>query len=94
MNAIDNILTEQIRRDKTPSVQYVFFNTEIVIHRFQAGFADIKSQKMSSDNTSYNAYSVTKTFTAMAVMQLAEQKKLDIDHMVKEYLPNFHIRVK
>jgi CubicO group peptidase (beta-lactamase class C family) len=89
MNEIDNILIEQIKKDSTPSVQYAIFNKDSIIHRFQFGFADIKNQKKTDENTSYNAYSVTKTFTALAVLQLAEQKKLEIDQPVKKYLSEF-----
>jgi len=86
---IDNILIKQVEDNSTPSVQYVVFNKDSVIHRFQYGFADIKKQKKTTVNTTYNSYSVTKIFTALAVLQLSEQKKLDIEQPVKKYLPEF-----
>lgn len=86
---IDNILMKQIEENDTPSVQYVVFNKDRVIHRFQNGFADIKKQKKTMKSTTYNSYSVTKTFTALAVLQLSEQKKLDIQQSVKKYWPEF-----
>ncbi len=89
MKKIDNILIKQIEDNKTPSVQYAIFNKDSVIHRFQSGFADIKNQKKITENTTYNAYSVTKTFTALAVLQLSEQKKLHIEQPIKKYLPEF-----
>jgi len=89
MKEIDNILIKQIEDNNTPSVQYVVFNKDSIIHRFQYGFADIKNQEKTLKNTTYNAYSVTKTFTALAVLQLAEQKKLDIEQPIKKYLPEF-----
>src|SRR5678809_725450 len=89
MNEIDNILIKQVQEGDTPSVQYYIFNKESVIHKFQDGFADIKSQIKTTVNTTYNAFSVTKTFTALSILQLAENKKLDIDHSVKTYLPDF-----
>lgn len=36
--------------------------------------------------------SVTKVFTAVAVMQLYEEGKVDLDKPVEEYVPDFHIR--
>jgi CubicO group peptidase (beta-lactamase class C family) len=89
MNEIDNILIKQVEDNKTPSVQYVIFNKDSVIHRFQFGFSDIKNRQETGENTTYNAYSVTKTFTALAILQLAEQKKIDIEQPVKNYLPEF-----
>ncbi len=89
MNDIDNILQQQIEKNKTPSVQYVIFNKDSVIHRFDAGFTDIKNKVKTTENTTYNAYSVTKTFTALAILQLAEQEKIDIEQPVKKYFATF-----
>jgi len=89
MNEIDNILIKQIEDNKTPSVQYIIFNKDSVIHKFQFGFSDIKNKRKSNESTTYNAYSVTKTFTALSILQLAEQNKLNIDHPVIKYLPEF-----
>jgi len=44
MKEIDNILIKQVERNKTPSVQYIIFNTDSIIHRFQFGLADIKNK--------------------------------------------------
>ncbi|HUM48060.1 MAG TPA: serine hydrolase domain-containing protein, partial [Chitinophagales bacterium] len=89
MKEIDHFLTGQVERHKTPSVQYLVFNQDHMIHRFQLGFADILNQIPASDKTTYNAYSATKTFTALSVLQLAQQKKIDIYQPVKNYLAEF-----
>jgi len=89
MKKIDQILAKQIERNRTPSVQYTIFNKDRVIHQFHAGYADIANEIEASENTTYHAYSVTKTFTALSILQLAEKKKLDIDQPVKTYLPEF-----
>jgi CubicO group peptidase (beta-lactamase class C family) len=86
---IDSILIKQIRDNKTPSVQYVVFNQDRIIYRFQSGFADIQNQTKTADNITYHAYSVTKTFTALAILQLAAQKKIDIEQAAINYLPDF-----
>ncbi|HKV75713.1 MAG TPA: serine hydrolase [Gemmatimonadales bacterium] len=38
----------------------------------------------------YRVASVSKLFTALAVMRLVEQKKIDLDQPVSRYLPEFH----
>jgi D-alanyl-D-alanine carboxypeptidase len=88
-SGIDNFLINQIENNKTPSVQYIIFNKDKVIHRFQDGLADIKGQKKTDEITTFNAYSVTKTFTALAILQLVEKGKFDIDENVKLHLPDF-----
>ncbi len=89
MNTIDNILKKQIEGSKTPSIQYIVFNKDSILYQFRGGFADISNRKEVTENTTYNAYSVTKTFTALAILQLAEQGKIDIDQPVKKYLEEF-----
>lgn len=89
MDEPDDILRSQVEKNKTPSVQYIIFSKDSVIHRFHSGFADIKNQKTADEFTTYHAYSVTKTFTALAILQLAEKGVLDIDHPVSEYFSGF-----
>jgi CubicO group peptidase (beta-lactamase class C family) len=86
---MDRILTRQVEKHSTPSVQYAIFDGQRMIHEFRYGWADIKKRKKTDENTTYNAYSVTKTFTAVAVLQLAERKKIGLDRPVSEYLPDF-----
>ena len=51
------------------------------------GYADIaKKTRMDSERSVANVASVSKTFTATAVMQLVEQGKLDLDRDVNDYL--------
>ncbi|HTO73283.1 MAG TPA: serine hydrolase [Gemmatimonadales bacterium] len=38
----------------------------------------------------YRVASVSKLFTALAVMRLVEQKKIDLDQPISRYLPDFH----
>lgn len=89
MKAVDDFLQEHIKENNSPSVNYLLFNKEKIIHRFSSGFADMEKQKGISEHTTYNAFSVTKTFTAVAILQLAEKKLLHIDDAVKKYLPGF-----
>jgi len=89
MNDLDKIINKEVENHKTPSVQYVHFNEDSVLFTFQSGYADIQNQVTVGQKTTYNAFSVTKTFTALAILQLAEQEKLSIDASVKHYLPDF-----
>ncbi|ESU24833.1 beta-lactamase [Flavobacterium enshiense DK69] len=89
MTDIEQILANEVENDKTPSVQYFLFNQDSILKSVQLGFANISKQKPISTNTTYNAFSVTKTFTALAILQLAEQGKIDINKPVVQYLPEF-----
>jgi len=78
-----------VQKDNSPSVQYILFNQDVIIEEYCLGLADIVGNKKVTDKTTYNAFSVTKTFTALAVLQLAEKKIIDIEEGVHKYLPEF-----
>jgi CubicO group peptidase (beta-lactamase class C family) len=57
------------------------------------GLADTENERpMVAERTPLHINSVSKLFTATAVMQLVEQGKLDLDTDVNEYLSEFEIR--
>lgn len=89
MDIIDNLLTRQVKTNKTPSIQYLYFNEDSIIKSFRMGFSDIEKKIEVSPSTTYNAFSVTKTFTALAIIQLYEKGLIDINKPVSQYLPEF-----
>ena len=89
MNQIDDTLNRLVQKGKTPSVQYLLFDQDKILHEYRGGFADVANQKKANEETTYNAFSVTKTFTALAILQLAEKGKIDIDKSAANYMDNF-----
>jgi CubicO group peptidase (beta-lactamase class C family) len=56
------------------------------------GFTDVEQKiPVSADETIFRIGSTSKLFTWTAVMQLAEQGKIDLDADVNTYLPDFQI---
>jgi CubicO group peptidase (beta-lactamase class C family) len=89
MESIDDYLVQQVHEYKTPSVQYIFFDEGSRLCTIQHGLADIQTGRPVDDTTTYNLFSVTKTFTALAVLQLAQAGKVQLDFPVAKYLPGF-----
>jgi len=89
MKDIENILLKELEKNKTPSVQYIIFDRDDIIYKYQSGFSNIDNQSIVNDDTTYNAFSVTKTFTALAILQLAEKNLLNINNPVKDYWADF-----
>jgi len=56
------------------------------------GYADKEIGARVTPDTAFRVGSLTKPFTALAVLQLAEQGELDIDQPLAGYLPEFSIR--
>ncbi len=51
------------------------------------GFADLRTKRRASPKALYRIASITKTFTATAIMQLRDAGKLDLDDRAVAYLP-------
>ncbi len=89
MKEIAQILSGLINQGKAPAVEYLFFNAGSLVYDFRGGFADISNTIPVQEATSFKAFSVTKTFTAVAVLQLVEQGLVKLDKPVQVYLPGF-----
>lgn len=83
------LLEQQISARKTPGLYYAFFDAEQILYEFTGGKADVEKSIPVTAQTAFYGYSMTKTFTATAVMQLVEQGKLHLDDPVKKHLPDF-----
>ncbi|MFD9369581.1 serine hydrolase domain-containing protein [Streptomyces sp. NPDC060020] len=57
------------------------------VWRGHSGVADVRSGREAIEDARFRAGSVTKTFTAAVVLQLAAEGRLDLDRPVQEYLP-------
>ncbi|MEU9033868.1 serine hydrolase domain-containing protein [Streptomyces sp. NPDC048352] len=55
--------------------------------RGSSGVADVRSGRQAIEDARFRAGSVTKTFTAAVVLQLAAEGRVGLDRPVQEYLP-------
>ncbi|MBC7186563.1 MAG: serine hydrolase [Calditrichaeota bacterium] len=53
------------------------------------GYADVENGTPATPHTSYRLASVTKSMTAVAILQLAERGLVDLDAEVQRYVPYF-----
>src|SRR5947207_4807479 len=85
----EQILNNLVSSGKTPGVHYIHFNEEKIIYEFLEGSANIRERVKVSHRTVFHACSVTKTFTALAIMQLQQRNELNIENPIKYYWPEF-----
>jgi CubicO group peptidase (beta-lactamase class C family) len=55
------------------------------------GVADIETRAPITETTVFRVASITKTFTAIAIMQLWEQGRIDLDGPVSDYLHSYEL---
>jgi len=73
-----------------PSLSACIVKNDSVVWSDSYGFYDLKQKKSASQNTVYMVGSISKMFTALAIMQLYEKGLFDLDDNISKYLP-FHI---
>ena len=61
---------------------------KIIFEKYH-GYFDINKKDTLNEHSAFHLASVSKTFTAMAILKLAELGKLKLDDDVKMYFPNF-----
>lgn len=72
-----------------PGISVAIVEDQTVIWAKGFGHSNLAKSKSATTDTVYRVGSVSKLFTDIAVMQLVEEGKLDLDTPVTNYLPDF-----
>ena len=88
--AIDAYVVAQMRRLRIPGASLAIIEDDQIVHR--RGFGRARpGGEVPTPQTPFFIGSVTKSFTALAVMQLVEAGKVELDAPVQRYLPWFRV---
>ena len=89
-DAIDAYIKQQMHRLNIPGVSLAIVEGDQIVHLRGFGRAQPGGEEPSSQ-TPFFIGSLTKSFTALAVMQLVEAGKVELDAPVQRYLPWFRV---
>jgi len=86
-----------LMEDDEPGVQYIFVNKNTTILEHNVGLSNIEKGRLLNSSHTMAAFSMTKTLTAIAVLQLVELNKINLNDSVSDYIehpynPNISIR--
>jgi CubicO group peptidase (beta-lactamase class C family) len=76
------------------SVQYALIDNGEIILSDQAGVNDKREKTVPTEEDMYGIGSISKIFTSVAVMQLVDQGKVDLDTSIVQYIPEFKMADK
>lgn len=80
------LLEEEMAREKIPGLQLVVMkNNQIVLSKC-LGLADVAFSVPVDEQTIFSINSLAKVFAGTAIVQLAEEGKVDLSHPVSTYL--------
>ncbi len=88
--AIDNYIEGRMQELKIPGAALAIVQDDQIKYLQGYGIADATGRPVTPQ-TPFMLASVSKSFTALAIMQLAETRQLDLDAPVQKYLPWFQI---
>ena len=88
-NAIESRLQEVIREHEIPGLSCAVVRRGELVFSRGYGFSDLENDVPASDATVYRLASISKPITAVLIMQLVEQGKLDLDTDVREYVSDW-----
>jgi len=86
---LDAYLQERLAEGAIPGFSVVVVEGDRIVYEKGFGVEKIGSSKPMTAQTSTAIGSLTKSFTAMAVLQLVERGLVDLDAPVVRYLPEF-----
>ncbi len=84
----------KIQYDRIPGLAVGIVHNGKLVYQKGFGYADIESKIAITPKTSFRIASISKTFTAVAIMQLVEQEKINLDDKIEKYLPWFKAQTK
>lgn len=87
-NRIDKDVQIILSLTKTPSAVIEIVKDGRMVYRKAYGVRDLERRTPATINTHYEIGSITKQFTAAAILQLQEAGKLDINDKLSKYLPD------
>jgi CubicO group peptidase (beta-lactamase class C family) len=91
---LDEFVARHMRETGAPGMTLSLANREGLIRVSTYGFADLKAGSRVVPETMFQIGSVSKSFVGLALMQLRDEGKLDLNKPIVEYLPWLKINSK
>ncbi len=85
-------LETKMAQAQLPSITIGIIHGQELIYEGAFGYADVSKKINATSSTLYRIASITKPFTAIAIMQLREAGKLKLNDPVQKYLSWFTIK--
>lgn len=92
IETLERFITHEMADKDLPALSIALVDDQQIVWAKGFGFADPFKKIPATAGTVYRVGSVSKLFTDIAVMQLVEQGRIDLDAPVTRYLPTFRPR--
>jgi len=89
LDQIERLVKPYLEQKKLVGSVVLVVKDNQLVHYKGYGQADAEQHKPMEANTIFRIMSQTKAITSLAIMQLFEQGKLDLDQKVSDFIPEF-----
>ena len=89
LGAVDRFINAQLQNQRIPGLALAIVRNDRVV--YVRGYGKAGDGQAVTEKTQFRLASLSKSFTAMAVLQLAEAGQIDIDKPASDYLPEFEL---
>ena len=90
-DSIDRFLITKMKKIGIPGLQLAIIKDGKIVKLAEYGLADVQDSVPVTRKTVFTIASITKAFTGVAVMQLVQAGKLDLDKPVSAYLDSLPV---
>jgi beta-lactamase class C len=94
LDAFDQEFVERIEEDKVPGAIYIIVNKNRRVKERAYGVRKVGAKDLVDNETVFRMASLSKTFSGVLAAKLTEQKLLNLDAKVTDYLPGFRYKNK
>lgn len=90
---LDSIATQDVPKSAPGIATGIVSNGKIVYEKV-AGFANLTDSSLITKDTRFNIASNGKQFTALAILVLIDEKKINLTDDIRKYLPTIYPKIK
>ena len=89
INKLDSIIKDYVIQNKSVGIEFgiQINNTEPIVKKY--GYADIETKRKLKETDLFRIASITKTFTATAIMKLVETGKMSLNDTLNKFFPDY-----
>jgi CubicO group peptidase (beta-lactamase class C family) len=92
--ALDRFVEQYLREMNAPGMTLVLADREAVRRVVTYGYGDLEARRRVGEDELFQIGSISKSFVALALLQLRDEGRLDLDRPIVDYLPWMRIDTK
>jgi CubicO group peptidase (beta-lactamase class C family) len=85
---IDRMIADFVSKNQLPGIAMAIVQAPYIPRSAGYGRINLENDELASTKTIWNIGPITQAFTAVAILQLKEMNKLDVNAAVSKYVPN------